>query len=89
MGFEEAYEGYRKRNLTQSEAALLLGVCDRTFLRYMKRYDEGGLDALLDERLVRVSHRRAVVDEVIQLVEHYRNRHIGWNTRQLLRLVSF
>ena len=56
MRFEEAYEGYRKRNLTQLEAALLLGVCDRTFLRYMDRYDEDGLDALLDERLVQGYH---------------------------------
>jgi predicted DNA-binding protein (UPF0251 family) len=53
MRFEEAYEGYRKRNLTQSEAALLLGVCDRTFRRYMNRHDAGGLDALVDKRLVR------------------------------------
>ncbi|SDH41242.1 helix-turn-helix domain-containing protein [Nitrosomonas sp. Nm132] len=53
MRFEEAYQGYRKRNLTQSEAALLLGVCDRTFRRYMNRHDAGGLDALVDKRLVR------------------------------------
>ena len=59
MRFEEAYGGYRRGSLTQSEAALLLGVCDRTFRRYMSRYDEGGLDALLDKRLVQVSHRRA------------------------------
>lgn len=44
MRFEEAYGGYRKGSLTQTEAALLLGVCDRTFRRYMNRYDEGGLE---------------------------------------------
>ena len=54
MRFEEAYEGYRRGSLTQAEAALLLGVCDRTFRRYMNRYDEGGLDALLDKRLVQI-----------------------------------
>jgi len=31
MRFEEAYEGWQKRRLTQSEAAGLLGVCERTF----------------------------------------------------------
>jgi hypothetical protein len=51
MRFEEAYEGYRDGGLTQSEAGLLLGVCDRTFRRYMNRYDEGGLDALVDKHL--------------------------------------
>jgi hypothetical protein len=50
MRFEEAYEGYKKRNLTQSEAALLPGVYDRTFRRYMNRYDEGGLVALSTTR---------------------------------------
>jgi len=47
----------------------------------MSRYDEGGLDALLDKRLVQVSHRRAPVDEVMRVVERYRNRHMGWNVK--------
>ncbi len=81
MRFEEAYEGYRSGSLTQAEAALLLGECDRTFWRYMNRYDEGGLEALLDKRLVQISHRRALVDEVIQAVDRYRDRHLGWNAK--------
>ena len=81
MRFEEAYEGYRRGSLTQAEAALLLGVCDRTFRRYMNRYDEGGLDALLDKRLVQISHRRAPVDEVMRTVDLYRDRHLGWNAK--------
>jgi len=58
-----------------------LGVCDRTFRRYMNRYDEGGLDALLDKRLVQISHRRALVDEVMRTVDLYRDRHLGWNAK--------
>lgn len=81
MRFCEAYEGYRKGSLTQAEAALLLGVCDRTFRRYMSRYDEGGLDALLDKRPVQVSHRRAPVDEVMRVTEQYRSCHMGWNAK--------
>lgn len=42
MRFVDAYEGYRRGSLTQSEAALLLGVCDRTFRRYMDRYEKTG-----------------------------------------------
>ena len=30
MRFEEAYTSWQRRNLTQEEAARLLGVCDRT-----------------------------------------------------------
>ncbi len=81
MRFEKAYEGYRSGSLTQAEAALLLGECDRTFWRYMNRYDEGGLEALLDKRLVQISHCRALVDEVIQAVDRYRDRHLGWNAK--------
>ena len=42
MRFKEAYEGCKSGCLTHAEAALLLGVCDRTFRRYMVKYDEGG-----------------------------------------------
>ncbi|MBI5810653.1 MAG: helix-turn-helix domain-containing protein, partial [Deltaproteobacteria bacterium] len=44
MRFEEACEGRRSRRLTQEEAARILGVCDRTFRRYINRYEEGGME---------------------------------------------
>ena len=51
MRFEEAYGGWTRGCLTQSEAASLLGVCDRTFRRYLVRYEAEGLDGLIDRRL--------------------------------------
>lgn len=81
MRFEVAYEGWQERRLTQGEAARLLGVCDRTFRRYINRYEEDGIEGLIDKRLSQVSHRRAPVDEVIQVTEKYRNRHAGWNVK--------
>ena len=48
MRFEEAYEGWRGRRLTQDEAARILGVCERTFRRYIIRYEEGGIEGLAD-----------------------------------------
>ena len=68
MRFEEAYEGWRSGGFTQEEAAMVLGVCDRTFRRYLVRYDEGGLDALMDKRLTQASHRCAPVDEVMRFI---------------------
>ncbi|HVE44058.1 MAG TPA: helix-turn-helix domain-containing protein [Gammaproteobacteria bacterium] len=65
MRFEEAYEGWSQNWLTQEEAAQLLGVSDRTFRRYLCRYEKKGLDALTDKRISQVSHRRAPVDELI------------------------
>ncbi|MGZ9241568.1 MAG: ISNCY family transposase [Candidatus Binatia bacterium] len=81
MRFEEAYSGWQSRRLTQEEAARLLGVCERTFRRYIDRYEEEGLDGLIDKRLNQISQRRAPVDEVMRLVDHYRRSHEGWNVR--------
>ncbi len=81
MRFEEAYGGWTERRLSQEEAARLLGVCSRTFRRYIDRYEEAGLDGLCDRRLSQVSHRRAPVDEVMRLVERYRRQHGGWNVK--------
>lgn len=81
MRFEEAYSGWTEQRLTQHEAARLLGVHERTFRRYVNRYNESGLDGLLDKRLSQVSHRRAPVDEVIGLNQLYRDRYQGWNVK--------
>jgi transposase len=81
MRFEEAYGCWSEGRLTQEDAARLLGVCDRTFRRYVNRYHENGLDGLIDKRLEQISHRRAPVDEVISLTERYRKRHLGWNVK--------
>jgi transposase len=81
MRFEEAYGGWQGRRLTQEEAARLLGVCERTFRRYIDRYEEDGLQGLIDKRLNQISHRRAPVDEVLRLAEQYRRRHDGWSAK--------
>jgi transposase len=81
MRFEEAYGGWQGGRLTQEEAARLLGVCERTFRRYIDRYEDEGLDGLIDKRLNQISHRRAPVDEVMRLVDRYRSRHEGWNVK--------
>ncbi len=44
-----------------------LGICERSFRRHIDRYDEAGLEGLLDKRLAQISHRRAPVDEVLRL----------------------
>ena len=81
MRFEEAYSQWTEGRLTQEEAAQILGVCDRTFRRYINRYHEDGLEGLMDKRLEQVSHRRAPVDEVLAMTEQYRRRHRGWNVK--------
>ncbi|MCK4468846.1 MAG: helix-turn-helix domain-containing protein, partial [Desulfobacterales bacterium] len=48
MRFEEAYGIWTENRLSQEEAARMLGVCARTFRRYIDRYEEGGLEGVLD-----------------------------------------
>jgi hypothetical protein len=81
MRFEEAYLGWNEGRLTQAEAGQLLGMCERSFRRYLARYEAEGLEGLIDHRLEQVSNRRAPVDEVFALTEQYRSRHVGWNVK--------
>lgn len=81
MRFEQAFEDWNEGRLSQDEAAQLLGVCARSFRRYVQRYEMSGLEGLLDLRLSQVSHRRAPVDEVMALTERYRRQHRGWNVK--------
>ncbi|MGC9197297.1 MAG: helix-turn-helix domain-containing protein, partial [Syntrophobacteraceae bacterium] len=80
MRFEEIYGGWQKRSLSQEEAARVLGVCPRTFRRLVNRYEETGLEGLIDKRLSGAS-RRAPVDEVFRLLEQYKRKHEGWNAK--------
>ena len=81
MRFEEAYTDWQEGRLTQAEAARLLGVCERTLRRQIDRYEADGIDGLIDKRLSQLSHLRAPVDEVMELVDLYRTDYPGWNTK--------
>jgi len=81
MLFEEIYGVWQERRLTQEEAARMLGVCPRTFRRLLDRYEESGLEGLIDKRLCQTSHRKAPVCEVMELVERYKQRHQGWSAK--------
>lgn len=63
MKFLEALSSWEQGRLTQEEAAQLLEVCDRFFRRYLNRYEDEGLNGLIDKRLEQASQRRAPVDE--------------------------
>ena len=81
MRFEEVYEGWNAGRLTQADAVQILGMCERSFRRYLSRYEAEELQGLIDRRLEQVSNRRAPVDEVMVLTEQYRSRHIDWNVK--------
>ena len=64
--------------LTQAEAAMLLGQCERSFRCHVDCYKADGLDGLLDKRLSQISKRRASRAEVDQ-VQTYKSGFAGWN----------
>jgi transposase len=80
MRFEEVYSRWTARRLTQEQAAEIFGVSDRTFRRYMARYEEEGESGLQDKRLSQASCRRAPVDEVLDVARQY-ERYRGWSVR--------
>ena len=79
MRFEEAYGGWTRGRLTQAEAALLLGQCERSFRRHVERYEADGLEGLLDKRLSQISKRRASQEEMDWVVHTYTSGFAGWN----------
>ena len=81
MRFEEAYTGWQEKRLTQVEAALLLGVCERSFRRHIERYERDGQEGLLDKRLMSLSNKRAPLEEVLGVVDLYRESYPGWNVK--------
>ncbi len=81
MRFTEIYDKWSVGRLTQEEAAEILNVSDRTFRRYIRRYEEEGLDGLIDKRIEQVSHRKAPVDEVMKVRERYSHHFFGWNVK--------
>lgn len=68
MKFEEVYGRSCRGDLSQAEAAEILGVSERTFRRWRVRFEADGAEGLYDRRLGKVSVRRAPVDEVARVL---------------------
>ena len=72
---------FESRRLSALDAAELLGMSERGFRRYRRRYEEEGLDGLFDRRLGKASARRVPADRVEWVLEQYRTRHTGWTVK--------
>jgi transposase len=72
---------WESSELSQVEAAELLGMSERTFRRWARRFEEDGEEGLVDRRLGRRSGR-AVPDEAAAAVERlYRERYAGFTAK--------
>ena len=62
MRFEEIYGRFDKGRLRCEEAADLLGMSLSSFRRRRRRFEDEGLEGLVDRRLGKASARRVPVD---------------------------
>ena len=81
MRFEEVYGRHQAGRLGQEEMAEILNVDVRTVRRWIRRYEDEGMDGLIDRRLGQVSARRAPVDEVLNVEALYRSRYGGFTAK--------
>jgi hypothetical protein len=79
--FRDVLSRWERRELSALEAGELLGCSERQFRRYRARYEEEGLDGLLDRRLGKASARRVPADEVERMLDLYRRQYAGWNVK--------
>ena len=87
--FEEIYERVAKRELSQSEAAEILGMSERTFRRWRGRFEADGAEGLYDRRLGKVSGRRVPVDTVMEVLDLFDTRYFDFTSKHFFdKLVS-
>ena len=79
--FDDVLGRFEAKRLSAMDAAELLGMSERTFRRYRRRYEEEGREGLFDRRLGKASSRRIPVDRVTWVLEQYRTRHRGWTVK--------
>jgi transposase-like protein len=69
---------WESAELNQEEAAELLGVSERTFRRWTRRYEEEGEAGLIDRRLSQASGKRVPSDRAEEVERLYRERYQGF-----------
>lgn len=72
MRFEDLLWRQERGELSQLEAASLLGVSERTFRRWRDRHEEEGPAGLRDRRIGKPSGRRAEAAEIERMLKLYR-----------------
>lgn len=81
MRFESLLDRHERGDLSQAEAAELLGVGERTFRRWRDRYVEEGREGLVDRRIGRPSGKRAPEAEVLRMLGLYRAHYADFTVK--------
>jgi len=81
MRFSSLLDRQEKGEITQEEAAEMLGVHVRTFQRWAGRHEEEGEAGLADRRLGRPSPRRAPQAELERMLGLYRDKYADFTVK--------
>ena len=79
--FRDVLSRWERGTLSMMEAGELLGMSERQFRRYRDRYEEDGLEGLVDRRLGKPSPKRVPVRDLRLMLELYRHAYRGWNVK--------
>jgi transposase len=81
MRFEALLDRHEEGELSQAEAAEMLGMSERTFRRQRDRFREEGAEGLHDRRLGKPSSRRAAVAEIQRMLGLYREEYADFTVK--------
>jgi transposase len=81
MKFRDVFGRCDRRELSKLEAAELLGIDERTFRRWCRRFEEEGEAGLGDRRLGKASPKRVPADEAMRVAGLYRERYAGFTAK--------
>ena len=72
MRFESVLDRQERGEITQADAAEMLGIHERTFRRWRDRFTEEGEPGLADRRLGKPSSHRAAAEEIARMLGLFR-----------------
>lgn len=81
MRFEGLLDWHERGELSQMEAAEMLGISERSFRRWRDRLREEGPSGLSDRRLGKPSARRAGVAEIAAMLELYKGSYADFTVK--------
>jgi transposase len=81
LKLRDVFGRWDRAELSQLEAAELLGMSERTFRRWCRRFEEDGEEGLLDRRLGRQSGRAVPASDAAAVEQLYRERYFGFTAK--------
>ena len=81
MRFESLLDRQKGGEITQLEAAEVLGINERTFRRWRDRFDEEGAPGLADRRLGQPSPKRAAEAEIKRMLGLFEDKYADFTVK--------